>query len=193
MLYCVIGASGTGKSTLVEEAMKRYKMERVITCTTRERREGEPSDAYYFLSDDEFDRLENGGLVESDSYHGHRYGTAYFAVDRALDKGDAFIITTAKGYENLRKMYECRGVVLEIPVSELRKRMEGRGDSEENIESRLSGIEQEMEANRRIRCPHLNLSGNRERDLKLFLDATLGPGRDTKPRKPAKWEIERDL
>lgn len=182
MLYCVIGASGTGKTTLVEEAMKRYQLERVITCTTRQRRVGEPSSAYYFLSDDEFDRLERGGLVESDTYHEHRYGTAYFAVDKALEKGDAFIITTAEGYLNLRDKYDCRGVVLEISPDVLRERMEKRGDDPRDIEARLDGIEEEMELNRMLRCPHLRLTGDRKRDLSLFLDATLGPGRDT-PRR----------
>ena len=174
MLYCIIGASGTGKSTLVDKAVERCGMSRVITCTTRERRVGEPKSAYHFLSDKEFDQLvKKGELIESDEYHGHPYGTAYFAVHEALQKGDTFIITTASGYENLRERYQCRGFVLELDPNILRARMEKRGDSKEAIESRLNGLNEELERNAGLDCTHIRLSGDLNRDTAVFLYATV--------------------
>lgn len=173
MIICVIGVSGSGKTTLVNEAEKKLDIPRVITCTTRKPRAGEKDGTdYIFMSEAEFSETK---LAEKDRYHGHGYGTPCWSIENALNeakkhgRNSAFVITTAKGFENISKLYKSTGIVVETDLSVIEQRMRNRGDSKKSIASRLSGIREEAARNRCLfDCIHMETSGNLDRDIKSF-------------------------
>lgn len=75
MICILIGSSGSGKSSIAMKLIENHGYREVKTCTTRDRREGEPEDAYYFMTDAEFaNNIAAGAFAEYDVYGNHYYG-----------------------------------------------------------------------------------------------------------------------
>lgn len=64
-VYVLLGKFASGKTTIAKLLEQKYNMKRVVTCTTRNKREGERDGIdYYFYTDDEFESLaSNNKLV----------------------------------------------------------------------------------------------------------------------------------
>lgn len=98
-IYCIIGKSGTGKDTVLEEILKNktIKINKLVPYTTRPMREGEENGKnYHFVSRDEFFKMDESGLVIEkrcyDTVHGE---WIYFtAVPQDTSDKDYIIITT---------------------------------------------------------------------------------------------------
>lgn len=135
-LYCIAGASASGKTTVVDLLRERYKV--VKSYTTRPRRfEGE--DTYHFVSPEEFAKM--GQMYAYAIYDGHEYG-----VPKAeLDGSDIYIVEP-NGVGQLRRLYaqscaperEVYCIYLNAPEALRRARMEKRGDSATAIINRLA-------------------------------------------------------
>src|SRR5262245_42815511 len=85
-LIVVSGPSGVGKTTVVEELLKRktLSLRRAVTATTRPPRENEtPGVSYHFWTVEEFDRAIKGGqmLEWATVFNSDRYGTPRSEVD----------------------------------------------------------------------------------------------------------------
>jgi guanylate kinase len=95
-LFVVTGPSGAGKGTLIRALVgRRPDLAVAVSATTRARRPGEEDgEAYYFLSDEEFERrVQAGDFLEHVTYvSGHRYGTLRDEVERILGSGRSCIL-----------------------------------------------------------------------------------------------------
>jgi guanylate kinase len=95
-LFVVTGPSGAGKGTLIKALVERRRdLAVAVSATTRARRPGEKDgEAYYFLSDEEFERrVQAGDFLEHVTYvSGHRYGTLREEVERILTSGGSCIL-----------------------------------------------------------------------------------------------------
>jgi guanylate kinase len=95
-LFVVTGPSGAGKGTLIKALVERRPdLAVAVSATTRARRPGEKDgEAYYFLSDEEFERrVQAGDFLEHVTYvSGHRYGTLREEVERILTSGGSCIL-----------------------------------------------------------------------------------------------------
>ena len=79
ILITISGPSGAGKSTLERLAEERLGIRRLISTTTRPKREGEVHGKdYFFVSPDSFDR---DAMVESKEFNGHWYGLERSQLD----------------------------------------------------------------------------------------------------------------
>jgi len=140
-LYVLYGPSGSGKSALAKECI----LPEIISVTTRKPRPGEEDGInYYFMSEQEFDRLS---LVESTIYDGNKYGITMFEFNRE-NYSKAVVVTNYAGIKQLKKNCPEYGVkVYAIFVysdkETLIRRMRDRGDSEDNINKRLSLLDAE--------------------------------------------------
>ena len=101
MILLLLGRSGCGKSGIEELLIIRRRYRKVVTCTTRKRREGESEDSYHFMTKDEFlIHLSNGDFVEWDKYGDNFYGTLKESLE-----GDGMLVCaiTPEGAANIKK------------------------------------------------------------------------------------------
>jgi len=93
-VFVVTGPSGAGKSLLEKALVERMpdRIQLAVSATTRPRRPGEEHGRHYwFVSDEEFDRMvAEDELLEWVSYvSGHRYGTPRSEISRVRAEGKA--------------------------------------------------------------------------------------------------------
>lgn len=102
MIITLLGASGSGKSTVEKELSSHCGFKKIISYTTREPRPGEINGKdYFFISNDEFDEMAKLSLfAEYDEYsQGRKYGTL---VTDYID-GDKVVVITPNGLRQLKK------------------------------------------------------------------------------------------
>jgi guanylate kinase len=153
-LIVVSGPSGVGKTTVVEELLKRgdLKLRRAVTATTRKPRPGEVEDVSYHFWDRERFELEEaaGRMLETATVFGQdSYGTPRAEVDpyRAAGVG-VILVIDVQGAARVRELCpgDCLSVFIRPPSEEiLEARLRGRGDmSEERVQRRLETARQEL-------------------------------------------------
>ncbi|OKJ96801.1 guanylate kinase [Streptomyces sp. CB03234] len=123
-----------------------------VSATTRKPRPGERDGVqYYFVGDDEFDKLvANGELLEWAEFAGNRYGTPRRAVLERIEAGEPVLLEIdLQGARLVREsMPEAQLVFLAPPSwEELVRRLTGRGtEPPEVIERRLETAKIELAA-----------------------------------------------
>ena len=88
-LFVISGSSGVGKGTVIKRLLeKNPDFELSISCTTRNKREGEIDGVHYhFMSKQNFmSAVENGDFLEWAEFSGNYYGTNRKFVEQALNE-----------------------------------------------------------------------------------------------------------
>lgn len=144
MLILFSGPSGVGKDTVLDVVLDKDKsLQRSISLTTRDRRDGEiDGKDYYFTSIPEFEKLiENGDVLEFAKYGKNLYGTPKAPVDKWLSEGKTVILKIeVKGAQKIKEMYPESVAIFLMPPSmnELENRLRLRGtETEDDIKRRL--------------------------------------------------------
>lgn len=145
--------SGSGKTTIVRELLKRFpQFEFSISATSRQPRGKEQHGVdYYFLSNEEFrQRVERDEFVEwEEVYQGTCYGTLKSEVERIWAKGNVIVFDVdVMGGISLKRLFgedACSVFIMPPSVEELERRLRGRGtDAEEVIQKRVGKAEFEL-------------------------------------------------
>lgn len=144
-LVLIVGPSGSGKGTLIDYIKDTYRdLVFSVSCTTRTPRPHEKEgEAYYFFSDEVFDKkIKEEAFLEWAHYGGHRYGTLKSEVLDPLKEGK-FVVheLEIQGVEALRNLIDPEQlVVIYITAGsweELKKRITARAPmSEEALQKR---------------------------------------------------------
>lgn len=141
-LFCILGPSGVGKTTVVKAILAAApELWELVSTTTRAPRVGESEgDPYYFASREAFDELEAaGGFIQTVEFGGNKYGTSLFDCLFKLKQGPTIVIVDGEGPKNFKRQLTSPVITifLEPENSEvLATRMRARGDSEVDIAKR---------------------------------------------------------
>lgn len=148
-LYLLVGPSGTGKTTLFNELVKRGMFIGAISFSTRPMRASEKQgDPYYFISIEEFDIMARSGyFIEQVTYNGNKYGFTKEEIQESLEKGNVCAVVEATGALQLSNFFKGQVKTIFLkppPKEELERRMIARGDKPEDVKARLGNVEHEM-------------------------------------------------
>lgn len=97
-LFCIIGRTSSGKTSLTKEVAKQLNLKVVKSYTTRPLRPGEieAESDHYFISEEEYPNYKND-IVAYTEINGYRY----FTTREELDKSDIYVIDPKGFYELL--------------------------------------------------------------------------------------------
>ena len=151
-LVIISGPSGSGKDTILKEALKALpEIKFSISSVTRPMREGEvEGEKYNFISKEKFEEMiKNDMLLEYNNYIGNYYGTPKAPVEKVINEGGEIILEIdVNGQRNVKEKVDSALSIFIMPpsVEVLRARLTGRGtDSAEFIEKRMKAALYEME------------------------------------------------
>jgi guanylate kinase len=150
-LFVISGASGVGKSTVLERVMAARKdLAFSVSATTRAPREGEVDGVhYYFITRPEFEAMiQRGEFLEYDEHHAVLYGTPASQILEKQELGHVILDIEPNGAANVRKTRPDATLIFIMPPSreELERRLRDRGDTdEEQIRIRLNRANWEMD------------------------------------------------
>jgi guanylate kinase len=142
-LVVLAGPTAVGKGTVSTYIRENYPDVLLsVSATTRAPRPGEVDGVnYYFVDDEEFDRMiEEGELLEYATVHNaYRYGTPRGPIEKALDDGKSVLLEIdLQGARSVREsMPEARLIFLLPPTwEELVRRLIGRGTEDSAEQAR---------------------------------------------------------
>jgi guanylate kinase len=151
LLFIVSAPSGTGKTSLCNEVMRRVpRLTFSISHTTRPARPGEKNGTdYYFVSAEEFKQsIAQQKMAEWTEIYGNCYGTAVDTIRQLFAGGsDILFDIDERGARQLTEKYPNAVTILILPPSleELKKRLRERGTEDaESLARRLKRAQDEI-------------------------------------------------
>lgn len=140
-MIVIVGESASGKTTLAKEYEDQLDFKRIITYTTRAKRQNEKDGAdYHYISDEEFERLNNDGFfAETAEYNGWKYGSA-----KKDYTDDTVAVLTPRGLRSVKRNgVQCTSIYLDVPRRDRLDKCLNRGDNiEEAYRRSLSDVGQ---------------------------------------------------
>jgi len=178
LLVILAAPSGTGKSTICKELIKKNKKwEFSVSVTTRIPRDGEVDGKdYTFISNSEFEHfVKFGDFIEWEIVHGNKYGTPWTSVEDAISDFKVMIFDIdVKGGLAIKEEYPDNTILLFIePPGEnineqkeaLNDRLVKRGNEQElAIKHRLKRFETEMQYKEKFDYSFINKDLNKTVD-----------------------------
>ena len=178
LLIILAAPSGTGKSTICKELIKKNKKwEFSVSVTTRTPRDGEiDGKDYTFISNSDFEHyVKFGDFIEWEIVHGNKYGTLWSSVEDAIDCSKVMIFDIdVKGGLAIKEEYPDNTILLFIePPGEnineqkeaLHERLVKRGNEQElAIKHRLKRFETEMQFKEKFDHSFINKDLNKTVD-----------------------------
>ena len=150
MLLVISGFSGVGKGTVIRHLLSSHEGYALsVSATTRSPRPGEVhGEHYYFLSDEEFQRLiREDGFLEYAGYVEHFYGTPRSFVEEKLSSGQTVILEIEmQGAMKVKKSFpEATLIFIAPPSAEaLKERLIGRDSADSpDLPKRLARAKEE--------------------------------------------------
>jgi guanylate kinase len=150
-LFVVVAPSGAGKTSLVNELLKRHPhIHLSISHTTRQPRDGEKTGReYHFVDKPAFEKMiDQGDFLEHANVYGNYYGTSKRWIEKELaGDHDVLLEIDWQGAQQLRALFRHMVGIFILPPSleELRKRLESRGkDSRDTIERRMASAREDI-------------------------------------------------
>ena len=178
LLVILAAPSGTGKSTICKELIKKNKKwEFSVSVTTRIPRDGEVDGKdYTFISNSEFEHfVKFGDFIEWEIVHGNKYGTPWSSVEDAISDSKVMIFDIdVKGGLAIKEEYPDNTILLFIEppgdnINEqkeaLNDRLVKRGNEQElAIKHRLKRFEIEMQYKEKFDYSFINKDLNKTVD-----------------------------
>ena len=154
-LFIISAPSGAGKSSLIQEIIKRgsasgFLIELSVSATTRSPRSNDiEGKDYFFISQEKFSTFEEeDAFIESAIVHGNKYGTLKDYVYSKLSKGINLILDIdVQGFHQIKRKNILNTSIFIVPpsIKDLKVRLENRNeDAPEAIDQRLKNAIEEL-------------------------------------------------
>ena len=153
VVLCILGTSGSGKSTIAKE-LERRKIPMVVSHRTRDRRPKEEHgvDGYFITRDQFIEMDKQEAFCAKTEYAGNLYGLGWGELGhfKMMGKEVVSYVVDVTGLETLKRELDgndsYRVVSVGICSSEemVRSRMAKRGDENEKIEERMNNHYEEQ-------------------------------------------------
>ena len=154
-LFIISAPSGAGKSSLIQEIIKRgsasgFLIELSVSATTRSPRSNDiEGKDYFFISQEKFSTFEEeDAFIESAIVHGNKYGTLKDYVDSKLSKGINLILDIdVQGFHQIKRKNILNTSIFIVPpsIKDLKVRLQNRNeDAPEAIDQRLKNAIEEL-------------------------------------------------
>lgn len=149
-VFIISAPSGTGKTTVAKKVLSQLPdLVRVVTYTTRPPRPGEvDGQDYRFISKEDFEKkIKENYFLEYANVYGNYYGTPKRDIEDILSQGkDALLIIDVQGAFKVKSLIPDAVSIFLLPPSfeELKRRIEGRGYIDKNLEKRLQTAKEEI-------------------------------------------------
>lgn len=143
-VIALIGPSGAGKSTIARELAKAPNITFVKSYTTRQKRFGEDDDSHLFVTNKEFEAMnQQGAYIGILTIFNQKYALPKLPQDSTI-----LILLRAPAIKRLKELYPYSVVIqLEAPLEVLEKRLQNRGSLERTDRSILK---QEIESGKKL-------------------------------------------
>ena len=144
-MLVLLGWSASGKDSIQKILVKEYGLVNIVSYTTRPKRDYEKEEVdYHFITAEEFKKLDSEGFfAETTSYIMAGGNKVYYgsAIKDVTD--DKVAILNPEGFRQLKncKSLNIKSFLIDCPKEELLKRLEKRGDKEEEYTRRLAADE----------------------------------------------------
>lgn len=144
-IFLIVGVSGSGKTTIVEQLEQKYDLKSIQSYTTRSKRH-ENETGHIFVTDEEFDKLTD--FVGYTEFAGNKY----CATSAQVETNDLYVIDP-KGVDYFREHYNgnktVKVIYIDSPVSVVYERMLQRAVENdvnyvEAVDSALARIENDV-------------------------------------------------
>jgi len=165
-LFIISAPSGAGKTSLVENILPKlkqtYQIDRLVTCTSRQKRPGERDGIdFNFMSDIDFElKIKQGFFIEWSKAYDHYYGSPASVVDDLkVGNSRVLVIDRLGAKQVLERLSDCVAIWIYPPsVGALRERLLTRGaNTLDQVERRLelAKFELEEESKRKLYKYHI--------------------------------------
>jgi guanylate kinase len=182
-LVVLAGPTAVGKGSVSAHIREHHPdVQLSVSATTRKPRPGEIDGVhYYFVSDEEFDRMiADGELLEWAVVHNsYRYGTPRPPIDEALAAGKRVLLEIdLQGARSVRRVMPEARLIFLLPPSweELVRRLTGRGTEDvEEQQRRLATARTELAAQDEFDAKVVNREvGQAAAEVVELMDAPIG-------------------
>lgn len=151
-IFVITAPSGAGKTHLINYLKEKVaNLDVCISHTTRIKRKGEEDKKdYFFVSEEEFERIEKAGdgFVEQAIVYGNRYGVSRRELTKLMNQSkDILIEVDWQGATAIKREFPKAITIFILPPSleQLEERLRKRGtDSAKTIEKRAKIFKEEI-------------------------------------------------
>ncbi len=154
-VFIISGPSGSGQDSIIESLALLLPLKRVITTTTRPKRDTESEgNPYHFISLELFNEMRKADLFLecAQTYNGEWYGvTKKELLETTANNTVVIWKVDHKGVAKIKSLFpEILAFYIEVPPEVLRKRLEARDNpSSQYLEDRMRYTE-EWQVNRHL-------------------------------------------
>ncbi|HHN5861570.1 TPA: guanylate kinase [Acinetobacter baumannii] len=135
MFVLLSGTTCSGKTTIADALTEKYGFNRIVTTTSRPKREGEVDGLHYhFITQTKFDALKKADqFLETNKHGNYEYGVTIDNFKTLPDDRNAIIIVDPNGYKKIKRYLKANeikflGVFVDADIKSRLQRLIVRAD-----------------------------------------------------------------